>query len=764
MRLVRMRRIPVLLAVIWMVVSPCAAQDIAASDWVNESFDEYKPGRMYGQWNWRTEDWTLNAQSHEIVDGVSCGSEKGKSVGIVATNGFHSRLGLTPKTCGTFTCSFDYKPADGTWTFVGFKTPQAGWDQFQVPIRMAPPHAGGEIQTCKEGKFVSISDKPLQVNQWYRFEITIRPGSDEDRPGTFDVKVAGPEGTVAEAAGLTFAADAKQPVSMFEIRSIKWTDPKGKFNGYLDNLSIQPDPKQAKISIACDKFGHLYYHGRPVRVIASVKVGEDGFSGPVEISVTDGYGKTVFQNTQELTIPARKTMNRKVIVQANQLERYGLYTITLAVGKTDRLFARCTMGVIAPPVDDGDNFDSPFGMFHYPISSGESPNGKGEGPEDQAKVVEQMYDLGIRWLRCNMHWNDVEAEKGKFDWGLMGVLVDEAYKHKMHAFIEFAYTPRWASSGGPDANAVGSVDTGPMWSTVAPKDFGDWENFCRKTAERYKGRVKVYEVWNEPGAPRNGNSNGFWRDSSDNFIRLIQHARKAVKSVDPEAKIMVGGFRWLDMGRYFENFVERVFRGAINDIDIISFHHWCGGPQGTKIYDYKLLIRRYGLPVKPYWDSESSGSGTTSDNVKGIFWNLAQGCEKTFPFIYNLPRYRRASLVNPDYTPHAGTISFATMTRFLTGAQIEGPLDLGPCIRAVSFLRGDKERIVVAWCEAEGREMPAHLVGAERIMDWQGNPGPKVTDIHDLGIMKVILGNTPTYIFCNLDGLDLSMPKKKTVE
>jgi len=213
------------------------------------------------------------------------------------------------------------------------------------------------------------------------------------------------------------------------------------------------------------------------------------------------------------------------------------------------------------------------------------------------------------------------------------------------------------------------------------------------------------------------------------------------------------------LGGYFENFVERVFRGAIHDIDIVSFHHWCGGARGTKIYDYKLLMRKYGLPMKPYWDSESAGSGNTTDNVKSIVWDLSQGCLKTFPFIYNLPRYRGASLVNPDYTPHAGTMSYATMTRLLTGAQIEGPLSLGQCIRAYSFIKGEK-RIVVAWNEAEGKDMPAHLVGAETTLDWQGNPGPAVEDVHDMGTMKIMLPNTPTYIFCNLDGLDLSIPNK----
>ena len=740
-------------------VVPCFAQDIATSDQVKETFDNYQPGRMYGQGNWRTQEWTLNAHSHEIVDDVNRGAKKGKSVGIGAINGRHNRLGLSPKTCGAFTCSFDYQPAEGIWVFAGFKTPQAGWDQFQVPLRIAPPQAGGEIQSFKDGKFVSISQKPLRKGQWYHVVITVRPGADENKAGTFDVKVTGPEGTVAEAAGLNFAVDETKPVSLFEIRSVQWTEPKDNVSGYLDNLVIQPDPNQPLLTVGCEKFGHLYYHGQSVQVVASIQAGEEKFAGPVEITVTDGYGKTVFENKTELTVPAQKTMNRKVIVQANPLQKYGLYTITLAVGKTSRLFARSTLGVIAPPVDVGDNFDSPFGAFHYPISSGESITGVGEGPADQAKVVEQMYDLGIRWLRCNMHWNDVESEKGKFNWGLMGVLVDEAYKHKMHAFIEFAYTPKWASSGGPDANAVGSVDTGPMWSTVAPRNFADWENFCRRTAEEYKGRVKVYEVWNEPGAPKNGDSSGFWRDTSDNFIRIIKATRKGVKSVDPDAKIMCSGFRSVDLGGYFENFVERVFRGAIHDIDIVSFHHWCGGARGTKIYDYKLLMRKYGLPMKPYWDSESAGSGNTTDNVKSIVWDLSQGCLKTFPFIYNLPRYRGASLVNPDYTPHAGTMSYATMTRLLTGAQIEGPLSLGQCIRAYSFIKGEK-RIVVAWNEAEGKDMPAHLVGAETTLDWQGNPGPAVEDVHDMGTMKIMLPNTPTYIFCNLDGLDLSIPNK----
>ena len=167
------------------------------------------------------------------------------------------------------------------------------------------------------------------------------------------------------------------------------------------------------------------------------------------------------------------------------------------------------------------------------------------------KIIGQMHDLGIRWLRINFHWNNHEPEKGKFDWDggsfPMGTFTDLAYKHNMHVMAELTYTARWASSRAHDERG-GAIDTGAFWESVAPKDFADWENYCRKAAERLKAKSNTTKSGTSPGPRRitkiSTASGGIPPTiSSGSSIR-----QKGVKTVDPRAKICAAGFRGVDIG------------------------------------------------------------------------------------------------------------------------------------------------------------------------------------------------------------------------
>lgn len=732
-----------MLACLFMGSVVFAAADEMSGKLVDENFDGTSTGKEY----WSTE-WT------GIMNTVEKGP-LGKAMAIKAYNGVNSNIQFPAQECGVFKCSFDWIPAKGQWTFFGFKKPGAAWDQYQAVV-MAEP-TGGHVYTMKGKDRVKISTKPFRPGDAtspavYHVVLTVQPRSLDKKNGLFQITVTGQEGVIAKTEKMEFSADADRPISMFEVRSIKWNEPKEKINGYFDNLVIENDPETIPftLKIACEKWGHVYHHGKQILLLGDLKnLSGKEIQVPVTMKVTDYYGKDVFVKSQTVAVKPNETAAIKEPLPLEAVKLYGLYRVKFGGGPDGaRIFANTTFAVVAPPNEKASSFDSHFGAFQYPLHSEDAY---------QEKIIEQMYDLGIRWLRINFHWNNHEPEKGKFDWDggsfPMGTFTDLAYKHNMHVMVELANTARWASSKAHDERG-GAIDTGTFWESVAPRDFADWENYCRKAAERFKGKVKYYEIWNEPGAPKNYKDfNGFWRDSSDNFIKIIKHANKAVKSVDPDAKIVAAGFRTVDMGVHFDNFVERVVPGVINDIDVISFHGASMVGWGPKFYNYKLLLEKLGRPDMIYFDTESPGLGLESTSlVSGYLEDWSKGVAKSFGFIYNLPRYGLTSLVHPDYTPDVGAVAFSTMSRFLEGAKMEGPLTPGACVRAYSFLK-DGQRVVVAWSECPDKEMDACVHGADHTFDFQGNPGPKVTP-GEYGTNHIMVGNNPVYIFCNLD-LDL---------
>ncbi len=717
--------------------------------WVDENFNGNSVGSMVSEGGWQTDPpWPAN--THSIQEGPL-----GKAIAVTAINGANCYINFTAQKSGVFKCSFDWLPKNGQWTFFGFKNPGAAWDQYQGVVMVEP--TGGHIYTMKGKERVKISSKPFRPGDAtspavYHVVLTVQPRSADKKPGLFQITVTGQEGVIAKTEKMEFSADPDQPISMFEIRSVKWNEPKEQINGYFDNLVIQNDPETIPftLKIACEKWGHIYFHGKPVQLTADVKnLSDKEIRVPVGFNVVDYYGKEVFRKSQTVTLKPKQATVIKEPLSLDATKLYGLYRVKFGGGPDGaRIFANTTFAVIAPPNEKVNSFDSHFGAFQYPLHSEDAY---------QEKIIEQMHDLGIRWLRINFHWNNHEPEKGKFDWDggsfPMGTFTDLAYKYNMNVMAELSYTARWASSKAHDERG-GAIDTGAFWESVAPRDFADWENYCRKAAERFKGKVKYYEIWNECGAPKDyKNFNGFWRDSSDNFIKILKYANKGVKSVDPNAKIVASGFRVVDIGAHFDNFVERVLPGAINDIDVISFHGAGLGGTGAKFYDFKLLLEKLGRPDMMYFDTESPGLGLESTGlVAGYLEDWSKGIAKSFGFIYNLPRYGHTSLVHPDYTPDVGAVAFAAMTRFLEGAKMEGPLTPGASVQAYSFLK-DNQRIVVAWSEIPDKEISACVHAADHTFDFQGNPGPKVTP-GTYGFNNIMVGNNPVYIFCNLD-LDL---------
>jgi hypothetical protein len=744
------RQLIVFAAVVWGGMSAFVSADMPSDSdltLVRETFEGYSPGTPVSAGHWTT-DWpgTLNT--------FAASPSGGRALAVKAINGVNSAINFDPQEGGVLKCSFDWTPHRGQWTFFGFKAPGAAWDKYQAAVLFEP--VGGNVYVFKGNDRVKVSTRPLRPGDAtspavYHVTMTVQPRAADKKPGRFRVEVAGQEGVVAATGTFDFPNDALKPVSMFEIRSVRWCEPKDEINGLLDNLVIGQDitAVPVRLELTCDKWGHVYYHGRPVTVVGTVtNLTGKRIESPVVLTVTNPYGRTVLEKSRTVALGPKEKAAWRETLSSPGAELYGLYRIRAGAGpEAVRIYQKSTFAVIAPPNDKVSGFDSHFGAFQYPLHS-----------EDafQEKIIEQMHDLGIRWLRINFHWYNHEPEKGKFDWDggfPMGTFTDLAYRHRMHVMAELAYTARWASSK-PHDERVGAIDTGTFWASVAPKDFADWENYCRKAAERFKGKVKYYEIWNECGAPKDyKNFNGFWRDSSDNFVRILKYANKGVKSVDPQAGIVAAGFRAVDMGVYFDNFVERVVPKASDYIDVISFHGAGSGAWGTKFYNFKLLFERLGRPGMTYFDTESPGLGLEGTGlVSGYLEPWSKGIAKSFGFIYNLPRYGHTSLVHPDYTPDVGAVAFATMTRFLEGARMEGPLTPGPGVRAYSLLK-EGERIVVAWSEVPDKELAAQVHGADHTFDFQGNAGPKVTP-GEYGINSVRVGNDPVYIFCKLD-LDL---------
>ncbi len=135
---------------------------------------------------------------------------------------------------------------------------------------------------------------------------------------------------------------------------------------------------------------------------------------------------------------------------------------------------------------------------------------------------------GFTWVKQRLAWLDVEgAGPGHYVWAGSDRIVKEAAEAGVNLIFRVDQPPPWAIPSGPDAD-------GRMW----PVNVTAWGDFCHAMAQRYKGRVRGYQVWNEPNLAREWN--GLPPDPVA-YVELLKVCYTGIKTADPEALVISAG-------------------------------------------------------------------------------------------------------------------------------------------------------------------------------------------------------------------------------
>lgn len=144
-------------------------------------------------------------------------------------------------------------------------------------------------------------------------------------------------------------------------------------------------------------------------------------------------------------------------------------------------------------------------------------------------------ELKMKFLRCHGMLSDemgVVTPDGRFCFDRIFRAIDTLRRIGMEPFLEL--------SDMPDALARGrSAICHYRFRTDPPRDFDAWGNLVGSLAAALVERYGVdavsdwyFEVWNEPDI-------AFWNGSRDEYFRLYDVSRRAIKAVSP--RLRVGG-------------------------------------------------------------------------------------------------------------------------------------------------------------------------------------------------------------------------------
>jgi len=194
------------------------------------------------------------------------------------------------------------------------------------------------------------------------------------------------------------------------------------------------------------------------------------------------------------------------------------------------------------------------------------------------KVLPIARHSGVKWARLQSGWQRAEKEPGKYDFAWLDHIVD--------GLLDAGIQPWFSLSFGNGLYMEGAEPLPPHGNYFfSPTRFGEkgitgWTNYCKAMAEHFKDRVFHWEVWNEPNA-------GFLRkpnmgkviqaEEPEVYTELVAITAKAVRSVQPEAKIIAGSISGCAI---CNEYIQGLFdSGIAQHIDCFSYHPYQGIPE-----------------------------------------------------------------------------------------------------------------------------------------------------------------------------------------
>jgi hypothetical protein len=248
-------------------------------------------------------------------------------------------------------------------------------------------------------------------------------------------------------------------------------------------------------------------------------------------------------------------------------------------------------------------------------------------PEKRERTVQMIADAGFHWLRQEFPWEDIEIHgKGDFQdrrnepyqssWEKYDHIVDLADRYGLEIIARLSNPPAWSRTQGNQA--------GPFAPPDKLEDYGD---FVEEVVRRYQGRIRYYQIWNEP------NIYPEWGErpvSPEEYTELLKVGYTRVKEACPECVVISGALaQTIPLGPRDLNdfiFLQRMYDAGAGDyFDVLAMQGYglWSGPTDRRMrprvlnFSRPLYLREImvhnGDADKPIWLTEMNWNAPPAD-------------------------------------------------------------------------------------------------------------------------------------------------------
>lgn len=170
-------------------------------------------------------------------------------------------------------------------------------------------------------------------------------------------------------------------------------------------------------------------------------------------------------------------------------------------------------------------------------------------PAAVTRTLELARDMGVRYVRMQLPWEDVEIHGwGDFQdrrnvetrgvvsaWEKYDRIVALADSLGLELILRIDRPPDWAREEiRHHPKFIAGLERDPN-STGPPDNLTDYSAFVSAVVRRYRGEVRYFQLWNEPNLKNEWN----WQQPDPReFTRLLRFGYAAAKTANPDAVIL----------------------------------------------------------------------------------------------------------------------------------------------------------------------------------------------------------------------------------
>lgn len=210
------------------------------------------------------------------------------------------------------------------------------------------------------------------------------------------------------------------------------------------------------------------------------------------------------------------------------------------------------------PFKAGAVADAPFPSLTYGVHTFLWWDGGGAGAH-----LDMVRLMSFSHVKQTFAWRDIEPQPGVWDWAQSDRILGEIERRGLRLVIRLGQAPTWARMPGAE-----------LARDAPPAELSNFGDYCAAVAQRYRGRISAYQIWNEPNLSREW---GDKRPDPAGYVQLLAVCSSAIRAADPAAILISAGLAPTgnhdDAALPDDIYFDQMYRNGFQRyIDVVGLH------------------------------------------------------------------------------------------------------------------------------------------------------------------------------------------------